>query len=153
MRDSIGGIFSLMFIGVFMLIISGYLAFSVSYNKAFRVKNKIIKILEQHEAFDSETKADITAAMEEVGYNTNDKISNVPCNFDCSQPGYCVAWIENGRKNSGYFKVITSSVMNIPILNKIAGVNFLVVTGDTITINPDNGKNPGSEVHSSSSCQ
>ena len=140
MRDSIGGVVSIMFIGVFLLIVSAYLAFSVSYNKAFRVKNKIIKILEQHEAFDADTKTDIEAAMKEIGYNTNEPL---PYNDDkynyCCYNGYCVAWVgdDEDQLHRGYFKVVTSTAMNIPILNKIAGVKFLTVAGDTITLYPD----------------
>ena len=38
MRDSIGGVFNLTFIAIFMLVVSGYLAFSVSYNRVMNVK-------------------------------------------------------------------------------------------------------------------
>lgn len=149
MRDSIGGVVSIMFIGVFMLVVSAYLAFSVSYNKAFRVKNKIIKILEQHEAFDADTKTDIDDAMKDIGYNTNENLS-IECdgyNYQC-QNGYCVAWVEikNDDLNSGYFKVVTSTAMNIPILNKISGINILTVEGDTITLQPDYKHNPSSDI-------
>ena len=53
MRDAIGGVVNVAFIAVFLVIVSGYLAFSVSYNKAFKVKNKIISILEQYEYYNS----------------------------------------------------------------------------------------------------
>lgn len=46
MRDAIGGVVNIQIILVFIVIVSGYLAFSVNYTKAFRVKNKIITTLE-----------------------------------------------------------------------------------------------------------
>ena len=42
MRDAFGGIANMVVIIVFLVIVSGYLAFNVNYTKAFRVKNKII---------------------------------------------------------------------------------------------------------------
>ena len=44
MRDAIGGSVNLVIIVVFMLLVSGYLAFNINYTKAFKVKNKIILI-------------------------------------------------------------------------------------------------------------
>ena len=42
MRDAFGGIVNIAIIVVFMTIVSGYLAFNVSYTKAFKVKNYFI---------------------------------------------------------------------------------------------------------------
>ena len=148
MRDSIGGVVSIMFIGVFLLVVSGYLALSVSYNKAFRVKNKIIKVLEQQETFNADAKAEIKKQMQAIGYNTN-KDLNLKCdgiyNYQCEN-GYCVAWVPNNDElNSGYFRVATSILINIPILNQISGIKTFTVSGDTITLYPD--KNPSSDIH------
>ena len=44
MRDALGGLFSLQIILAFVLLINGYLAYSVNYTRAFRVKNGIINI-------------------------------------------------------------------------------------------------------------
>ena len=49
MRDAIGGLFSLQIILAFILLVNGYLAYSVNYTRAFRVKNGIVNILEQYE--------------------------------------------------------------------------------------------------------
>ena len=49
MRDAFGGIANMVVIIVFLVIVSGYLAFNVNYTKAFRVKNKIISTFEQYE--------------------------------------------------------------------------------------------------------
>ena len=45
MRDAIGGVFTLQIILVFVLLINGYMAYSVNYTRAFRVKNEIINII------------------------------------------------------------------------------------------------------------
>ena len=42
MRDALGGTVVLVIIVVFIVIVSGYMAFNVNYTKAFRIKNKIV---------------------------------------------------------------------------------------------------------------
>ena len=49
MRDAFGGLMNMVIIIVFLVLVSGYLAFNVNYTKAFRVKNKIITTIEQYE--------------------------------------------------------------------------------------------------------
>ena len=49
MKDSIGAIPSLALVFMFIIIISGYLAFSVNYSKAFKMKSKIIDVLQEEE--------------------------------------------------------------------------------------------------------
>lgn len=49
MRDAISGAMTLQIIVIFMIIINCYLAFSVNYTKAFRVKNEIRSIIEKNE--------------------------------------------------------------------------------------------------------
>ena len=49
MRDAIGQVFALQVILGFVLLINGYMAYSVNYTRAFRVKNQIINIIEQYE--------------------------------------------------------------------------------------------------------
>lgn len=146
MRDSIGGVVNIMFIGVFLLVVSAYLALSVSYNKAFRVKNKIIKILEQHDGLTDSAKQEISEQMRQIGYNQDDSFM-MKCgkdvngaktyNYHCEN-GYCVAWVpQGGDVVAGYYRVATSIVINIPILNRISGISTFTVSGDTITIYPD----------------
>ena len=47
MRDAIGQVFALQVILAFVLLINGYMAYSVNYARAFRVKNQIVNIIEQ----------------------------------------------------------------------------------------------------------
>ena len=47
MRDAFSGIINIGMIVVFLVIVSGYLAYNVTYTKAFRVKNKIIDYIEK----------------------------------------------------------------------------------------------------------
>lgn len=140
MRDAFGGIVNITFIVVFMLIVSGYMAFSVSYNKAFKVKNKIITVLEQYEDAENATaKTKIREYLTEIGYNaTAPKIND--SNYTCDQQlGYCTKWVQVAESDSGlprgYYKVVTAVYVDIPIFNKfLPFFNFFQVSGDTKTI-------------------
>ena len=51
MRESIGGALTLEIIIVFMVLVNSYLAFSVNYSRAFKVKNAIIDLIENNEGY------------------------------------------------------------------------------------------------------
>ena len=147
MRDSIGGVVNIMTIAIFMLVVSGYLAFSVSYNKAFRVKNKIITILEQHGSFSKDAEDEINDYIKKFGYSAyNPQLDKDDKYYDCKD-GYCISWIDTTSKGSGditdiktgYFKVTTAVSIDVPIINKILPfLKVLRVSGDTITLYEDN---------------
>ena len=75
MRDAFGGLTSIVIIVVFLVIVSGYLAFNVTYTKAFKVKNKVISVLEQYEGIcnlndeaPNTCGGEIKSYMDSVGY-------------------------------------------------------------------------------------
>lgn len=145
MKDSIGGVFNIMFVAVFITVISGYLAFSVSYNKAFKVKNKIISVLEQYQHYNSESQDKIDKYIAELGYNTTTDTSRVsnPNKDKCwkCQNGYCIAWTytdeagSSSGKPKGYYSVVTFVEVDIPVFNYfLPYLSFFQTTGDTMTI-------------------
>lgn len=153
MRDSIGGVVNVFMIAVFLLVVSGYLAFSVSYNKAFRVKNKIITLLEQNGSY-TRAQPKIDEYIKEVGYNAANPQSSCKnitgaATYKCNL-GYCVTWVDTTKDKdnsaqeiedvkSGYFKVTTAVNIDVPIINKIMPyLDIFYVSGDTITIYEDN---------------
>lgn len=144
MRDAYGGIVNITFIVAFMVIVSGYLAFSVNYNKAFRVKNKIISAIEECEGItesnDDCAHKEIEGYMNQVGYS-------VPGNFSingwtCPQnKGYCYrenTVTEGGRElgtGKSYYSVATAVNIDIPIINRILpNMKIFQVSGNTKTI-------------------
>ncbi len=128
MRDAFGGLMNMVIIVVFLVLVSGYLAFNVNYTKAFRVKNKIITTIEQYEGNcgneNSACNQEIISYMKELGYNadTNMRIEGYEC-----QNGYCIQRIEPNRDSASvndqekkvYYRVVTAIVIDIPIINKI----------------------------------
>ena len=157
MRDAFGGVTSLVIIVVFLVLVSGYLAFNVIYTKAFKVKNKIITLFEQYEgkcgqALTNECDTKISEYVRSIGYSselgslTNFSDSGLSCpdgascpEYGCSPSGYC--WLKvkvttgSDVEEKAYYKIVTRIEMDIPIINKImSGLRFFQISGDTRTI-------------------
>lgn len=147
MRDAFGGLVNIVIIVVFMVIVSGYLAFNVNYTKAFRVKNKIVSAYEQYEGNCTSTSGpclnDIKDYMKEIGYSTTSelKIKDYTC---LDGYGFCYKKVDSNNTsdshNEGnkkcYYKIVTQIKIDIPIINKVMeGMSVFQVTGDTKAMN------------------
>ena len=159
MRDAIGQVFTLQIILVFVFLINGYMAYSVNYTRAFRVKNQIVNIIEQYEGpYNDEGLAKIRSYINKAAYkapqtlindfkvnyctkNKNDFAStDNKCEVEC-QDGWC--YIEHnvsideadGERTGRYYSIVTFVNIDIPVINKIVGLgDFLSVSGETKTI-------------------
>ena len=158
MRDAIGGVLVIEIIIVFLLIINSYLAFSVNYTKAFRIKNRIISIIENYEGLtDGQlgSKNAIENMMLESRYSINpaytdrcntlrggakyyEKVSNIA-------GGFCYYITETSESGQGLasetYKGTVYSVavfvnIDLPVLNKIFPYfsNVFAIKGETKTI-------------------
>lgn len=68
MREAIGGTWLFGIVIVFIVLFSSYLAISVNYSKAFKVKNGIVDLIEQNEGMSNETQTQISNYLDKVGY-------------------------------------------------------------------------------------
>lgn len=150
MRDAISGAMTLQIIVIFMIIINCYLAFSVNYTKAFRVKNEIRSIIEKNEGLTCSAVAQINDLMLKNNYKMNS-------NFEkwCEKNEYTVARLDAGsfcykyqkvditgtsNDNSlykgAYYTVATFVNVDLPLVNNLlpfAG-NLFLVKGETALI-------------------
>lgn len=158
MKEAIGGAMTIQIIIIFLLIINSYLAFTVNYTKAFRVKNEIISIIEKNEGFTGnggETYCStgdnacnqISAYLNQVGYNTIEFNCN-PGNdtgYEKKPGGYCIKAILEGTNGSSnpntqyvgsHYSVKTFVKINFPVLDKLLPVfsQVFTVRGETKTI-------------------
>lgn len=142
MRDAYGGIVNIAIIVVLIVIISGFLAFGVNYNKAFNVKNKTITIIEQNESCELEESNDcykrIVAYMKTLGYNNSANLDekDKPDGFNC-KGRICIK--ENketdAEKIMTSYDVITFVTIDIPIINRVLdGIGIFRVSGSTRVI-------------------
>ena len=74
MREAIGQVYTLQIILVFVLLINGYMAYSVNYTRAFRVKNQIINYIEQYEGAEGkEVQTKIADYTKQMTYNVSNQ--------------------------------------------------------------------------------
>lgn len=146
MREAIGGTWIFGLVIVFIVLFTSYLALSVNYSKAFKVKNKIISIIEENEGLTDNAQTSIVKYLNDVGYFVYG-----PCGRDSeleeegySEPTgyegqgvsnrkfkYCVATrttTEGDILSRKYYKVTVFFKFDIPILDSIF---TFPVTGET----------------------
>ena len=140
MREAFGGAFTIKLMLIFLAIYIAFIAVALNYAKAFRVKNRIIDIIEQNEGIDSyyDTKegsviGNINSYLNTVGSYVN--LANIKNNntenINCYDRGYCIeettAPVTDGI-TSKYYKVTTYININFPFFK----LNFNIpITGET----------------------
>lgn len=120
MREAFGGTYTIQLILIFLAIYIAFIAVALNYAKAFRVKNRIIDIVEQHEGFDfndtSEGSAqnEIKNYLNRVSYYV--KLTNISDNtvndtYRCYSEGYCIekvsSTVVNNNIEQSYYKITT----------------------------------------------
>ena len=150
MRDAIGQVFALQAILAFVLLINGYMAYSVNYTRAFRVKNQIVNIIEQYEGPTDDAMAKIGSYVDGMTYRVPQTLINSFRNRYASnngdgevscQDGWCYIAHDvkttggDGEMNGTYYSVVTFVNIDIPVINNLIGLgDFLSVSGETRTI-------------------
>ena len=147
MSDAIGGAVNIMFIAIFLVVVAGYMAFNISYMKAFKVKNRIIDLVEQYEGDCNPGTAStctqkISDYMQQIGYKT--KIYYAEEGYQCDiDKGYCIQEVksdsssaaQSAGNNKYYYKVATQVNIDIPVVSSIMPqLRIFKVTGESKTI-------------------
>ena len=126
-------------IGLCTVIIIGGLNFS----KAFKIKNRVVEIIERHKGFDASTQTEVEAFLKESGYPVNDtgfecprgrgesnselrdsETGVIPIN-DYSNFSYCVYQYKTVR--GYYYSVVSYMQIELPIAGRIR----IPIYGDT----------------------
>ena len=139
MKDAFGGILNLVLIVVFLVIVEGILGLVVNYSKAFRMKNVVISAIERYEGygcFSSEAtgrtdcRTMIDNGAKSIGYFPNENL-NCSTGYNRGDNYFCYRRFDSGSSNYYYYTIVTQIDINIPIINKIVGLDFFQVHGDT----------------------
>ena len=141
MRDAFGGAFMIKLVIVFIVIYVSFMAVAVNYAKTFRVKNRVIDILEQNQyGLDGSNKdtvrGKVSDYLKSVSYAVP-KIMPGNCNSNNYVSGVCIEPVcsnEHRSKdttNSCYYIVTAYITADLPFfkLNPT-----LPIKGETITI-------------------
>ncbi len=164
MREAIGGTWLTQIIIIFMLIFVAFLALTLNYTKAFKMKNDIITIIEEREGITNNKNGKLNGSISlinnylekngytllracpEGSYGVSDLHSEAMNYIDKGQNTkryyYCITKFRapsTNYKGKVYYQVAISLKFNLPILGDLFTFE---VTGNTedITIPADNLK-------------
>lgn len=148
MRDAFGGVMNVFMMSVFLAIVVSILAFIVSYSKAFRMKNSIISYIERYEGSISCTTSGSTCSDKIVEYAK--KVAYAPTELRCptdtdgeyekfpeannGKALFCYKIKDSDSGNNKIYVIVTQVDIDLPILNKMAGLSFFQVRGETRAI-------------------
>lgn len=135
MRDAFGSTFMFKIIIIFVVFYVSFMTIAVSYARAFRIKNRVIDILEQSQ-YDGTTSelVNVDDVLEEFSYNYG---TNTTASAHCSNNGgYYTA---NGSciitnsisSDEAYYTVIIYLVIDLPLFGYTP---VIPVYGETETV-------------------
>lgn len=120
MRESVGALVLLQILMIFIVIFISFLAVSVNYAQAFRIKNRIVTIIEQNEG------CSVTSDNYCEG-GAGEEIDMFLSNMYYTG-GYEVEAVSAGSRGT-YYKVYTHLNLDLPILGVI--IDNFKITGET----------------------
>lgn len=123
MKESIGNAFILGLALAFISLLIIFFATSLSYTKAFKVKNRIVSIVEKYGGYTTAAKEEIEANLSEIGYRVNKgeacttrfpnaKVLTNPANSDYR---YCVQEYDAGERGK-YYGVTAYMYFEVPLI-------------------------------------
>lgn len=157
MKEAIGGALTIQIILIFLILVNGYLAMTVNYTKAFRVKNGIISIIERNEGITEQAGKDIAIIMRNSGYGIAtgylDQCRNMggykpvypsqlsALGVGATSGGFCYKRVDVDVTGSGAlvgreYSIITFVNVNVPGLNQLFQLvpSVFSVKGETKTV-------------------
>lgn len=150
MREAIGGTWLTQLIIIFMLLFVAFLALSLNYTKAFKVKNELLTIIEKYEGVTNNQNGTIAVMNNYLKANNYGTTKNCPVgdgsygvpSLDSTvikeaQKGqkyyYCVKKIKSPNKNHPdkvYYRVNIFFYFNLPVIGDIFKFDVSGTTGD-----------------------
>ena len=134
MKEAIGNSFLMTLAIVFSFLIMSLIIGIMAYTKAYKVKNKIVGVVEKYNGYTTETESDIYQDLREMGYQVNSDNKKCP-KYDADmdeqdyndrvklvheiQPGrfeYCMYRILSSR--GYYYHVIVYTHFDIPVIGQ-----------------------------------
>ncbi len=135
-------IFSLVI--TFIFLFTCFLTLSISYSKAYKMKNELLTILEKYEGLTADSHVIINNYLEYNGYKTmgkcpidyygEDTLKSSPHNINQAETNknyyYCIQKINEGNNKSN-FKIKIFYKFNLPVIGEITTFS---VSGTTNSI-------------------
>ena len=151
MREAIGSAFIVNMILVFIAVISALLIGSINYSKAYKVKDRIVYIIEKYDGWNSGAQEEVDKQLKTLGYRIDSgfgsnceslykkkygnsyKVDNLlhGKNVGTSQYNYCVYRVHFDSGIGDYYSVTTFMRFDIPL---IGGLLVFPISGETSVI-------------------
>lgn len=132
MRESIGGTWIFSLVIVFIVLFTGYLAVSVNYSRAFKVKNGIINIIEENEGHNSNAEEEITSYLNGSGYFVFGSCASNETGYgrQSNRFRYCVSKVPNNETTipSARYYVRVFFRLDLPVFGELL---TFPITGET----------------------
>lgn len=151
MRESIGGTWITQLVIIFMLIFVAFLALTLNYTKAFKLKNEVMTIIEKREGFTSGPDGSIAIInnylrgngysiqknCEEGSYGVTDLSGNTAERVvnENKKYYYCVSKIKAPSQNHDgkvFYKVNLFLYFNLPVLGDLFTFDISGSSGDVV---------------------
>ena len=145
MRESIGGAWILGIVMTFIVLFASFLAISINYSKAFKVKNNVVDLIEKHEGMNEDAAEAIWGYLQSQGYILKDNCKDSKAlgfdknNTTSDKALYCVKRnkVDDTALDKTYYSVEVFFRLDLPIFGDIFTFS---VTGETMSIYfADNG--------------
>ncbi|MDD2505071.1 MAG: hypothetical protein PHF21_02225 [Bacilli bacterium] len=134
MREAIGGTWIFGIVVTFIVLFSSYLAISVNYSKAFKVKNDMVSVIEEYEGYNDNSQQKIERILSGNGYAVRGPCKSHEQGIDGSagKYKYCIHCVEkNDSLKKSYYTVKVFFRLDLPVIGDIF---TFPVTGSTKTI-------------------
>ena len=133
MKDAVGGSLLLNMVVIFVSVVILLFVGIIAYSKAYKIKNKIIEVIEKYEKYDENVAAELLDELSRSGYivATEEQIRNKCGNDSLSiEEGaghlYCIYY---DSTQEGYlYKVVTYTKFEFPLIGDIL---MIPVKGET----------------------
>lgn len=121
MKESIANAYILNIVIVFVVIFIFFFASSLTYSKAFKVKNRIVDIIEKYESYNSKAEEEIVSTLNEMGYrvNTTNKgcpVRNGKNSISATNNAYRYCVYEYDTPKGKYYGVSAYMYFDFPII-------------------------------------
>lgn len=147
MKEAYGGYFLFVIVIFFLVVFSAYIALSINYSRAYKVKDEIIGIIERKNGLntldggDTGALEEIQEYMAEVGYRTVGECDegyvgyNLTSRGITDKPTFCVQTVDVTRGDNGipasYYKIQVFFRLDMPIFSSIFNIK---IEGSTKTL-------------------
>ena len=127
MKDAIGGSSLLNLVVIFTSVIIIFFAGMIVYSKAYKIKNRIIEVIEKHGEYDSDVINEINDDLIRAGYrtvSTNEQVDS-KCNKDSkinlndTNYFYCVYRDDSSTAEGYSYEVVTYVHFDFPVISSM----------------------------------